>query len=564
MFQAFINANVTRYKEEIDALLGDLATFCHHRGQGKYGRIVEVQRNKLDQPFLFVVVGEVKAGKSSFVNALLGEVICRVAEDPCTAKVQKISYGPNTEPQNLSDHVQVVQYPLEILQKIAIVDTPGTNSIIRHHQEITENFMPESDLVIFVFPANNPYHETAWKLLDLANDTWRKKVVFVLQQCDLATRRQVEVSRSSVITEATRRGIDTPVVFATSAVLVDDPEREDGFDAVRDFIRETVTGRQHVTIKIRGILDVVRKVVEETLAGLAAEEAQLKIDEEQVANIRTTIQDIHAETERDFARLQERVMAAYTRKSRELVKDVGDRLSIGRMLKHPLENRNLKQDIEDKVNKFRDRVESDINAIVLEELNHANERIVKLIDQLMARIEKNIQQIERVQVDEHKQTLVDEIKERIRRMLEKELFGHNWQPESLSSVGIKMVGGGLLGAVGLAVLAVTQVTIIDVTGGIVTLIGGLFAGGSLLFVGRRVVTKVQEELDQSELTLNADLKDKLAAWIRHLQNNIADPFVPMLRDVEKRRGTIGPDLQIAGVLQQRLHKLQCNIPGQKK
>ena len=46
-------------------------------------------------------------------------------------------------------------HPVEILREIAIVDTPGTNAIVAHHQEITEGFVPAADLIVFVFEAKN-------------------------------------------------------------------------------------------------------------------------------------------------------------------------------------------------------------------------------------------------------------------------------------------------------------------------------------------------------------------------------------------------------------------------
>ncbi|RQH24196.1 hypothetical protein D5R40_30035 [Okeania hirsuta] len=38
-----------------------------------------------------------------------------------------------------------------MLRKISIVDTPGTNTISEHHQEITERLFLRSDLIVFVF-----------------------------------------------------------------------------------------------------------------------------------------------------------------------------------------------------------------------------------------------------------------------------------------------------------------------------------------------------------------------------------------------------------------------------
>ena len=52
-------------------------------------------RNRIHEPFMFVIVGEVKAGKSSFVNALLGtgKEICKVVLQPMTDTIQQILYG---------------------------------------------------------------------------------------------------------------------------------------------------------------------------------------------------------------------------------------------------------------------------------------------------------------------------------------------------------------------------------------------------------------------------------------------------------------------------------------
>jgi len=52
-------------------------------------------RERVNEPFMFVIVGEVKSGKSSFINALLntGAEICKVAPDPCTDTIQQVLFG---------------------------------------------------------------------------------------------------------------------------------------------------------------------------------------------------------------------------------------------------------------------------------------------------------------------------------------------------------------------------------------------------------------------------------------------------------------------------------------
>ena len=52
-------------------------------------------RERVKEPFMFVIVGEVKSGKSSFINALLntGTEVCKVAPDPCTDTIQQVLFG---------------------------------------------------------------------------------------------------------------------------------------------------------------------------------------------------------------------------------------------------------------------------------------------------------------------------------------------------------------------------------------------------------------------------------------------------------------------------------------
>lgn len=103
-------------------------------------------RTNINEPFLFVVVGEVKAGKSSFVNALLQADICKTAADPCTDVIQQIVYSEDEFEQPRGQYLRKIGLPNEILKTLSVVDTPGTNTIVENHQEITKDFIPNSDL----------------------------------------------------------------------------------------------------------------------------------------------------------------------------------------------------------------------------------------------------------------------------------------------------------------------------------------------------------------------------------------------------------------------------------
>ena len=91
-----------------------------------------------------------------------------------------------------------------LLREIHIVDTPGTNAIIREHEAITSEFVPRSDLVLFVTSADRPFTETERVFLEQVRG-WGKKVVIVINKIDIlesAARRRRRPQPSSPRTRA--------------------------------------------------------------------------------------------------------------------------------------------------------------------------------------------------------------------------------------------------------------------------------------------------------------------------------------------------------------------------
>src|SRR3712207_700000 len=147
------------------------------------------------EPLLFVVVGEVKAGKSSLLNALFGQEFAKVDVLPATDKVYIFRYGDRESAVEVSPHLTERYQPIPFLRDFNVVDTPGTNTIVEQHQTITETFIPRADLVLFVFSVTNPWTQSAWTLLDFVQKKWLKNIIFVLQQADLRDAAEIEIIR---------------------------------------------------------------------------------------------------------------------------------------------------------------------------------------------------------------------------------------------------------------------------------------------------------------------------------------------------------------------------------
>ena len=114
---------------------------------------------------------------------------------PTTAEIQLVRYGEAIGSSRDATGLRVVTAPVELLRDLHIVDTPGTNAIVREHERLTLDFMPRADLVLFVTSADRPFTETERVFLDVIRD-WGKKIVLVVNKIDILER---ESERDEVV-----------------------------------------------------------------------------------------------------------------------------------------------------------------------------------------------------------------------------------------------------------------------------------------------------------------------------------------------------------------------------
>ena len=205
----------------------------------------------LNDPFVFVVVGEVNVGKSTFLNALFGADFSRTGVMPTTDKIYFFKYGPEVQTTTIAPTVDEVRVPCGFLKDFHIVDTPGTNSIENEHQQITERFVPMADLVVFVFSAMNPWGASAWQFLEKVHRHWMRNVIFVLQQCDLRTPEEIQVITDYMSQLSRQRFNREFPLFAVSAKKAylsrssgldrENLMAESGFKGLEEHISQTVT-----------------------------------------------------------------------------------------------------------------------------------------------------------------------------------------------------------------------------------------------------------------------------------------------------------------------------------
>jgi small GTP-binding protein len=245
------------------------------------------------EPLLFVVVGEVKAGKSSLLNALFGQEFAKVDVLPATDRVYIFRHGAEENSVEVSPQLTERYLPIRFLQDFNVVDTPGTNTMVPEHQTITESFVPRADVVLFVFSVTNPWSQSGWQLLDLVQKKWLKNVVFVLQQADLRDSSEIEVIHRHLQDTAMRKLGFSPPIFSVSArkallarTTGSDKEqlwRESGFEGLENQISRMVTesgvrfGKLQSTASTVGvILNEVADEIHGSMETIARDEKHLR------------------------------------------------------------------------------------------------------------------------------------------------------------------------------------------------------------------------------------------------------------------------------------------------
>jgi small GTP-binding protein len=183
------------------------------------GRVAQV-RDALfhaDHPFLMVFVGPFNAGKSSIINALLGQPdVLAVSPVPTTDRISILRWGEQPQQMHSGGDVDTVFYPSPLLKKVSFVDTPGLESVFQKHEEVTRKFLHRSDVVLLVMLATQAMTARNVEYLQALKE-YGKKVILVINQADLLTPEEIQTVREYVLDQSQERLGFKPEVWFVSA-----------------------------------------------------------------------------------------------------------------------------------------------------------------------------------------------------------------------------------------------------------------------------------------------------------------------------------------------------------
>lgn len=263
----------------------------------------------LEELFLLVVAGEFNSGKSSFINAMLGDRVLPEGVTPTTDRITLLRYGPEPREYLREEFLLERAFPADILRRIAVVDTPGTNAIIRRHEELTREFIPRADLVLFVTSADRPFTESERAFLEAIRE-WGKKVLFVLNKVDLLSPDE-QAQVIAFIKENVRDLLGfTPEVFAVSARLAQRARLAEadgaaweasGFEAFERYVVERLDEAERVRLKLLNPIGVAQRLTDKYLGAVEARLQTLQQDVATLENIDRQLDLFRDDLTHDFA-----------------------------------------------------------------------------------------------------------------------------------------------------------------------------------------------------------------------------------------------------------------------
>jgi small GTP-binding protein len=531
-------------RSQLGTTLGSLITLAHQIGAPEDAlRNLQNLITNLGQPFLFVVVGEVKAGKSSLLNALFGRDFCKVDVLPATDRIYEFKYGETDYDVKISDHITALYRRIDFLKNFNIVDTPGTNTIVANHQEITENFVPMADLIVFVFAVTNPWAASAWDFLRLIGQHWKKNVVFVVQQADLRDPHEVEiVSKHLDQTVLQILGANCPIfaVSAKKAFLAKtspsvDREKlwkESHFGDLEDWITETVSRSEQRGGKLVSVARTAQVLAGGLRARLQGSLEMLKSDQEKLASIRGTFDARKTQTQRQVGGFIREIEQAYDACRERGEKVLEERLTFGQTFKMVFSGARWEKD-------FQDKVESEVKKEVQTRIEHALSLLEsdlrsmwqdlqdKVNVQFGSETKKQVRAVmpgflsQRQEVLQRLQlTLLEQMSDaKIKEQLQS-LFGETTRwlrvPTSVAAAG----------GIATVIAALTHTALLDVTGtvaGLAALTGTLYA----VWRRRKILRQYREQMNEKRRDLSRAVESQLIHAIDSFYHEVGLTFSPL-------------------------------------
>jgi phage gp46-like protein len=478
---------------------------------------------------------------------------------PTTTRVTLVKYGDDISQSVGVSGIAVLTYPLDLLREINFVDTPGTNAVTREHEELTRNYIPRSDLVLFVTSADRPFTESERQFLDHIRE-WGKKIVFVINKRDiLAGENELREVTNFVAENAARLLGAPPEIFAVSA------KQGSGMNELRAYVQSWLDQAARLRVKFANPLGVAEQIIKRENSRLAHEREQIQIDAETVGAVEREVQVYESETKSELSarlaeidnvmlRLQARGMDFFDQKFR--LTNLPD-LARGDRFRALFEAQVL-TGVSDEIDHY---AQAAVNWLVEKDLRHW-QHVSNFLAKRRATVADNIVGNVSTDFDLRRQALLDSVTQSAQTVVS----GYDIEAESRelgyaveSSVAqMALVEAGAVGLGTLVTLLVSS-SALDVTG---VLFAGVMAVVGFFIIPykrQQAKTRFKEKIETVRQNLNRVLITQFNAEADRTLNRLKEGVAPYFRFVRAEQTRLSATEQTLNEASEQLKRLQVRI-----
>ncbi|HXX67577.1 MAG TPA: dynamin family protein [Polyangiaceae bacterium] len=259
------------------ALVARLDALAHAVGDLETASRVADLAAERSRPVRLAIVGEFNAGKSTFINALIGAEVAPTGVLPTTATLHhlrwapdafaKILFAPGSEPAerivapgDLRPTLESlraapvarveIRLPLAALVRVEILDTPGFNALDPRHETVARRAFDEADIALWLLDATQPLKQSELAVIREAKQTGIP-VQIVVNKIDRVAANDLPkiVGRlDECLAEARLSSWRSPVAFSAKRALaakIGDigALRDSGWPAVEALLEQEIVGR---------------------------------------------------------------------------------------------------------------------------------------------------------------------------------------------------------------------------------------------------------------------------------------------------------------------------------
>jgi predicted GTPase len=398
-----------------------------------------------DHPFLLTLVGPFSSGKSSVINALLGEKALQVGPTPTTDHVSILRHGESSR-ESRTGSTTTVFHPSEVLERLSLVDTPGLESVFEQHDELTRKFLHRADILWLVMIATQVLTANDLKFMQSLK-AYGKRMMIIVNQVDVLDAPDRETIRAFVEEQARLHLGMKPTIWLVSAkqaltayagsVRDEIVWDESGFADLEEYLFETLDDEQRVIQKLETPMQVARNVTTAALEYVRATQSTLSDHRKTLENLNAQIAASEKDRRRIVAKLQADIHHEWEKAIEGGENAVDDLFQIQRALGQSLGGAFELVGLGALMRRFRRRTQAE-EAFMRYEVRETIQRVPEITNKIGPALEGRDQE----EVDQ----MVDYTRQQMKRLpenLQSKIIGNVRSPMSYDRKALRTIRGDL-------------------------------------------------------------------------------------------------------------------------